>query len=192
MEKILFEGQFDLSIVRRALWLVGKPGPVLRWTFTLLAGPFVLLSVVFLFREFDASLFITPAIFAGMIAYVWLAPLGAARATLRANRALNGTLRGEATAEGVELHTEHTTSKFPFSLYNRFKASKSLVVLVHDNGTLDLFPREFFRSDGDFARFRELVVAQVRPSRDVKRFLVPLAIWAAIVLFLVALWFWQS
>jgi hypothetical protein len=192
VEMIPFEGQLDLAIVRRALWLVGKPGPVLRWTFTLLAGPFVLLMVVLLFHDPDPSLFVGPAVLGGLIAWVWLAPLSAARSTLRANQALYGTLRGAATPAGVELRNEHTISKFPFSLYDRFKASQSLVVLVHANGVLDLFPREFFHSDDDFARFRGLVVSQVRPSRDLRRFLVPLAIWLAILLALIAIGIWRS
>lgn len=59
---IPFEGQLNLSMVRRALWLVGKPGPILRWTFTLLAAPFALLSRVVLVREPDDSLWVPPIV----------------------------------------------------------------------------------------------------------------------------------
>ena len=184
MDAIEFEGQLTLPVMRRALLLVGKPGPILRWTFTALAAPFILMSLVVVFRDpGDSSLLVAPVILGGLTLFIWFSPTFAARSNLRNNRG-QFPLGGRITDDGVELRDQYSSSNFPFSIFRRFKASKTLVVLVHENGGINLFPREFFHSDRDFETFKHVVAQKVRPSRDIRSFLM-FALWFVVFLIVV-------
>jgi len=120
-------------------------------------------------------------------AWMYFRGRSAGRQNFESNEVLRAPLRGTADESGLEIVSEYSNSRTPWSVYRQVSVA-SRVVLLHQAADQAIFiPRDFFASEDDWNRFIGIVRENVKAPpparwRNIVKLLVWMAIFAAVVL----------
>jgi hypothetical protein len=136
---------------------------------------------------FPVGLLFVVVVFAIVLAYTfYVAP----RKMLESNKLLQALMWGEVTESGIVLESERSRADLTWDVFLRAKISPRIVLLYQSLQVYNLFPREHFGSDADWAAFVDRVRRHV-PLATPKPFgnlMAKLVLWMAIFVAVILLW----
>ena len=171
--EIEFQGQYDKTIIFKAIALANKPSKrneLIRIGLALLSVVLFAIDIVVETHQYSLppfdSIWATRYILVFLVvAYILLIPFIASNLTARRvwkNPALRAPLAGAISSQGVAyISTTKGRRDLPWETFIKKNLSEEMITLVSSAGVLSIFPRSFFKSDSDWNTVRLWVLQNV-------------------------------
>ncbi len=165
--EITFRGQYDKDLFYKSVMLANQPPRNRRIVQSFMLTFIVVAIVVLIARLIETgdilgnAIYITSVMLIGaFLARSYLQPYLAAR-RMWSNPSVQRKLAGVVTRKGIEYRLEAGNNEILWERFTRVRRAKNLVTLVTHEGLLVIFPRTFFKSEGDWQKFERLVGTKI-------------------------------
>jgi len=165
--EITFRGQYDKDLFYKSVMLANQPPRNRRIVQSFMLAFIAVAIVVLIARLIETGdilgnvIYITLVMLIGaFLARSYLQPYLAAR-RLWSNPSVQRKLAGVVTRKGIEYRLEAGNNEILWERFTRVRRAKNLVTLVTREGLLVIFPRTFFKSEGDWQKFERLVGTKI-------------------------------
>jgi hypothetical protein len=173
--QINFHGQYDRDLFFKAVRLANRPARnrngLMYFMLVVALGALGVLAVRIV-ENGDVTgniVYLAAAvILGGVAAFNLVQPYFAAR-KLWANPGVQRELKGQITALGITYLLPEGKNEIPWGQFNRLRQTAGLVTLVRRDGLLVIFSRYFFKSSGDWGKFKRLVEEKIVSAEGVPR-----------------------
>ena len=163
MIQIKFEGQYDKDLFFKAVALANRPPKnrqrLLSILLVVAIGAIIVIGYrIITTREWvENFVYLAAAIFmGGYVGYIFLRPYNAAR-KLWADLGTRRALKGVITKRGITYVFPQGENTIEWEKFNRQQSTDKLVTIIRKDGLLVIFPRRFFKSEGNWQKFNTLV-----------------------------------
>jgi len=165
--EIPFRGQYDKNLFYKAVMLANRPPKNRRIVQSFMLA-FILVAIVILIARLietgdilGHATYITVVMLIGaFLARSYLQPYLAAR-RMWSNPSVRRKLTGVVTKKGIEYRLEAGKNEIHWERFTRVRKAKNLITLVTREGLLVIFPRTFFKNEGDWQKFERLVATKI-------------------------------
>ena len=165
--KLSFRGQYDKKLFYQAVVLANQPPRsrvIMNWfmlVFVLAAGA-VLAERLIESRDIygNAAYISLLALVAAFVARPFLQPRLAARG-LWNNPSVQQPFQGTIDKRGIIYRLPQGENHIPWEIVNRMRRNSLMVTLVTISGLMLVFPKRFFKNEGDWNRFNALVEKKI-------------------------------
>jgi hypothetical protein len=165
--EIAFRGQYNKNLFYKSVMLANQPPRNRRMVQSFLLAFIVVAIVVLVIRLIETgdilghATYITVVMIIGaFLARTYLQPYLAARKMWK-NPSVQRKLTGVVTKKGIEYRLEAGNKVIPWERFTRVRTLKNMVTLVTREGLLVIFPRTFFKNEGDWQKFERLVKTKI-------------------------------
>lgn len=165
--EIAFRGQYDKNLFYKSVMLANQPPRNRRLVQSFLLVFIVMAIVVLVVRLIETrdisghAIYITVVMLIGaFLARSYLQPYLAAR-KMWINPSVRRKLAGIVTKKGIEYRLEGGINEILWERFMRVRKAQNLITLVTREGLLVIFPRTFFKNDGDWQKFERLVDTKI-------------------------------
>ena len=165
--EISFRGQYDKDLFYKSVMLANQPPRNRRIVQSFMLA-FIFVAIIVLIVRlvetgdiFGNAIYITVVMLIGaFLARAYLQPYLAAR-RMWSNPAVQRKLAGAVTKKGIEYRLGEGINEIPWDRFTRVRKAKNLITLVTREGLLVIFPRTFFKNEGDWQKFERLVDTKI-------------------------------
>lgn len=173
--EIRFQGSYDRALFAQALQLVNRRSPtkaVMYWgSLAMAVGGLAAAGYIWSNAGTDRLQSIQAAalvLLAGLLLYFYASPYLARRAVVSRSfkDSPSRTIRGQADQKSLTIVAGNgNRAEFEWARFLRKGTAQELIALMALDGSLVVFHRSFFDSDGDWSRFRKLIDQKVAAPR---------------------------
>jgi len=187
---IEFGGRYGYEHFRAARAATGGLRPAFRWMLLSIVAFFGVGLLAIWFKEGADPRRLVPYLgAAALIGFFLAAKRMAERRAYEGQSRQEAELQGTADAEGLETRSERSSSKTAWSHYQQVTVRQDVILLHQSPQIVTYFPRSFFASDQDFARFAEWAKAGIQaPPLVHGPTVLRLLLWVVGFVLLLVLW----
>ncbi len=170
--QIKFNGKYNKKLFYNAVRLANEPGRNARLLHIFVAMVFAVILVDTITKIIKTGDFagqvieIALLLLMGLVLYQAYIPpyLGAQK--MWTSELAQRIMSGHISKQGITYNFPKGDKVYTWSDFNRLRKTSNLVTLINLGGMLLIFPRHFFKSDADWARFINLIDTSVITTKN--------------------------
>lgn len=165
--EISFRGQYDKNLFYKSVMLANQPPRNRRFVHSFMLAFIAVAIVVLVIRLIETGDILSHAMYITVVMLIgaflgrsYLQPYLAA-GRMWSNPSVRRRLTGVVTKKGIEYRLEAGNNEILWERFNRVRKASNLITLVTREGLLVIFPRSFFKNEGDWRKFERLIDTKI-------------------------------